>query len=320
MSTFKEKYAARVAAGKYICVGLDPDLAKIPKRVARMTGEVHRVVSFMCSIVDATHEYAAAYKPQSAFFEALGSEGVWALEEVIQHVQTNYPDIPIILDVKRGDIGNTNAGYVEATYVRLGVDAITIHPYLGLEANKLFIEQPGKMAIVLCRTSNPGAGEFQDIGVRPVISHSSELLYSTVEEAKREDDAGPFTYYSRPMPLYQFVAHRVANVWSHYGDCAVVVGATYPDELKLVRAIVGDLPILIPGLGSQGGKIEDVIPDSLDQHGWGVVLNNASAINFAFDKLTNKDGSKKYKPEQFAEAAAEAAQAMNEAVGNQLTA
>jgi len=316
---FAEMYAARVAAGKRICIGLDPDLTKIPSCVTGRDAAA-RVYEFITNIVNATYPYAAAFKPQIAFFEELGDDGHKTLRRVLEYARLVAPEVPIILDYKRGDIGNTNRGYVGSAFDYFGVEAVTVHPYLGMEAMKPFLEHRDKLIIVLCRTSNPGAGEFQDIQCSPLREPGSNLLYSNKAEFERETGRklSKLETVWMPMSLYQFVAHRVAQSWGD--NCAVVVGATYPAELKLVREIVDNTPILIPGLGSQGGKVEDVIPGALDEHGWGVILNNASAINFAFARLKDGDGKPRYTPRQYPEAAEEAARTMNDAVGKALSA
>lgn len=178
--------------------------------------------------MEATHDFVCAYKPNAAFYEAHGAEGIAALWRTIADIHFIAPDVPVILDAKRADIGNTNAGYVEAAFEYLRVDAITVHPYLGAEALQPFLERKDKGIFVLCRTSNPGAGEFQDMDV--------------------SGDMVPGDY----MPLYKYVAHRVANYWNKNGNCGLVVGANYPKELEEVRRErARDMPILIPAVGFQ---------------------------------------------------------------------
>ncbi len=317
MSTFKELYKARFKAGKYVCVGLDPDLSQIPDSVPGASlGD--KVYNFLVKIIDATYGHAAAYKLQIAYYEDLGLGGPDTLRRVIKYIRSVDPTIPITLDYKRADIGRTNEPYVRVAFDFYGVDAVTVHPYLGMEAMKPFLDCEDKTIIVLCRTSNPGAGELQDVECQPWLHMTSRKLYSTIAEASRETghDCVPGEFVGqRPMPLYQFIAHRVAQSWNKNGNCAVVVGATYPAELEEVRKIVGDdVLILIPGLGTQEGDLAKSIENGKDSEGWGIILNNSSAILFAFKKLKNEDDSLKYAPEQFAEAAAEATRTMNDAV------
>ncbi len=235
---------------RFVCVGLDPDIGKIPDAITRNRTDVYDILmTFLKLIVDATYDYAAAYKANSAFFEKFGVDGIKALIEIVRYIQ-NGPamDLPVILDAKRADIGNTNIGYASFAFDIVRADAITVHPYLGAEALKPFLNS-NKGVFVLCRTSNPGAGEFQDLLVDG-------------------------------EPLYQVVARRVAKEWSWNGtgNCGVVVGATYPDELRSVRKIVGETPILIPGIGAQGGDLEATIDAGLNVRGDGILINSSRGI------------------------------------------
>jgi orotidine-5'-phosphate decarboxylase len=217
-------------AGRHLAVGLDPDVARIPASVAPGASDAERVIEFNRAIVAATVEVAAAYKPNAAFYEALGEDGFYALEETIATIRDRAPSAAVILDAKRADIGSTNAGYVAAAFDRLGADAITVHPYLGGEALAPFLERGEKLIFVLARTSNPGAGELQDL----------------------EDRDG--------VPLYRHVARTVAREWNAAGNCGLVVGATYPEEMGAIRAdIPASMPILIPGVGAQGGDVAAVV-------------------------------------------------------------
>jgi orotidine-5'-phosphate decarboxylase len=255
--TFMDLLQAKWDEGKFVCVGLDPDYSKIPDCVKAQVGGEHfddhkaEVLFLFCrAIVDATHDNVLAYKPNSAFFERYGWEGVKALEDVIAHIKQTYPDIPVILDAKRGDIGNTNDGYVEAAFDKMGADAITVHGYMGEESLRPFLDRTDKGIIVLCRTSNPGAGEFQDLQL---------------------DD----------KDVYEAVAMNVANIWNKHGNCAVVVGATAPEELGQIRRLIGDMPILIPGVGAQGARVEDVVPQGVNSRGQGIIINLSRNVLYA---------------------------------------
>ncbi|RJR12811.1 orotidine-5'-phosphate decarboxylase [Candidatus Parcubacteria bacterium] len=258
---FQELLHARWDEGKFLCVGLDSDLDKIPES-AHKSNNRETLVAFNRAIVDATKDLVCAYKPNSAFYEAWGDEGWQALRETAQYIIEQAPGVPVILDAKRGDIGNTNNGYVEAIFGHLLMDAVTVHPYLGSEALKPFLDRKDKGVFVLCRTSNPGAGELQDLMVN-------------------ED------------PLYKKVAHIVAQKWNTNGNCGLVVGATYPDELKEVRSIVGDMPILIPGIGAQGGDLEKAVQKGRDAHGKGIILTAARSIIFASKEKDFADAARK---------------------------
>jgi orotidine-5'-phosphate decarboxylase len=215
------------------------------------------LVRFNRDIIKATHDHVCAYKPNIAFYEAQGDQGILALIRTIGLIHEIAPDVPVILDCKRADIGNTNRGYATAAFDLFGADAITVHPYLGAEALAPFLERGDKGVIVLCRTSNKGAGEFQDLVV------PNEEGYAPTE------------------PLYLRVARNVRYRWNKNGNCGLVVGATYPEELAKVRAIVGHIPILIPGIGTQGGDVEKTVRNGRDVGGQGMIINSSSGIIFA---------------------------------------
>lgn len=224
-----ELLAARFAEGKHLAVGLDPDPERIPESVAPGASPAERVVEFNRRIVEATAGQACAYKPNAAFYEALGTDGFRALSETVATIRASAPDAAVILDAKRADIGSTNAGYVSAIFDELGADAVTVHPYLGGEALAPFLERAEKLVFVLARTSNPGAGELQDLPVDGV-------------------------------PLYRHVARAVARDWNTAGNCGLVVGATYPEEMRAIREDVpAAMPLLVPGVGAQGGDAAAVV-------------------------------------------------------------
>ncbi len=254
---FRALLDARWDAGLFVSVGLDPDWERLPESLRAAAGEhpsddakAGAVLRFCTAIVDATADLACAFKPNAAFFERFGAPGLAALGAVLRHIRAAAPDVPVIYDAKRGDIGSTNAGYVEDAFDRLGADAITVHPYLGRESLGPFLGRADRGTIVLVRTSNPGGGEFQDLDV-----------------------AGE--------PLYRAVARRVADHWNGKNNCAVVVGATYPAELAAVRAIVGDMPILIPGVGAQGGDVRLTVRAGRDARGRGMIVNSSRGIVYA---------------------------------------
>lgn len=246
---FSELLGAQWKQDKFLCVGLDSDLKKIPE-AAQRGGTRETLVAFNRAIIDATHELVCAYKPNSAFYEAHGDEGWRALRETIQYINDVAPEVPIILDAKRADIGNSNMGYVESAFDHLHADAITVSPYPGREALMPFLERRDKGIIVWCRTSNAGAGEFQDLLI----------------DGK---------------PLYQIVASHVAKEWNENGNCALVVGATYPDELREVRAIAGDMPILIPAIGAQNGDLEKTLKAGKGSKNAGMIISVSRALIFA---------------------------------------
>lgn len=262
--TFQQKLDATVFKNNsFLCVGLDPDWERLPEVVKK---EEYPQFSFNKAIVDATHNLVCAYKPNSAFYEYLGSEGVRQLKLTCDYIRETYPEIPIILDAKRADIGSTNRGYVSFAFDYLQVDAITLHPYLGAEAIQPFLDRKDKGCIILCRTSNPGAGEFQD------------LLVDGEE-------------------LYKVVAKKVSSEWNTNGNCLLVVGATYPDELVEVRKIVGDITLLIPGIGAQGGDLQKSVEAGMNSEKRGVIISTSRAVIFAslntdFAEVARKEAMK----------------------------
>jgi len=249
-ATFNSRLQKLWDENKFVCIGLDSEYSKIPKSIKGNEPE-DRILQFNKAIIDKTHDLVLSYKLNSAFYEAQGEDGIEALAETVKYIKKKYPEIPVILDAKRADIGNTNKGYVDFAFKEVQADAITIHPYLGQEAVQPFLDQTDKGIIVLVRTSNPGAREFQDI--------------------KSENGD----------PLYLTVAKNVTKNWNKNKNCAVVVGATYPEELKQIREIIGDIPILVPGIGAQGGDLEATIEAGLDSRGQGIIIHSARAIIFA---------------------------------------
>lgn len=250
MSVVKQKFERRAAAAKtLVCVGLDPEMAKLPERFQRAELPFFEFGKW---IIEQTQEFAAAFKPNMAFYEARGAQGVRELEMTMEYLRAVHPAIVTVCDAKRADIGNTNRGYVEAIFDAMGFDAVTLHPYLGREALMPFLEREDKASIVLCRTSNPGAGELQDL----------------VVDGK---------------PLWERVAERVATEWNAKGNCMLVVGATYPEEMRRVRAVAAELPFLVPGVGAQGGDAASVVAAGLDARGLGLMISSSRGILYSDD-------------------------------------
>lgn len=257
---FKAMLERRWQMGHFVCVGLDSQYDKIPEVVREGKNVETAVVEFNQAIVDATHGLVCAYKPQYAFYGALGEAGVSALRRTVGYIHDRYPGIPVILDAKRGDIGNTSEQYAREVFDIFDADAVTVNPYLGRFALAPFLKRKDKGIIVLCRTSNPGAGEFQDLVVRHYVD-------------------APLWYEN--MFLYQEVAYQVAREWNVHGNCALVVGATYPEEAAQIRRIAPDLPFLIPGIGKQGGDVEKAVTASKDERNEGMIINSSRGIIFA---------------------------------------
>lgn len=252
INNFIAKLEGRWALDNFVCVGLDTEFGKLPKAFRKHTSKGEAVVRFNKDIVDATHDLVCAYKPNAAFYEALGQEGWEALQATIAYIKSASPDTPVILDAKRGDIGSTNEAYATAVFDELNADAVTVHPYFGREALKPLLERKDKGIIVMASNSNPGAGEFQDLIV---------------------GDAGE--------PLYKVVARHVATDWNSNGNCVVTVGATFPEKISQVRSVVADMPLLVLGLGKQGGEAEPTIRAAKDSRGWGMIVNSTRAIIYA---------------------------------------
>jgi len=245
---FAELLDAATASGAHLCVGLDPSVSALPDVIDPSLSPAERVVVFNKHVVEATLDIAAAFKPNAAFYEALGAAGWDALRRTVGHIHRLAPEIPVILDAKRADIGSTNEGYVHAIFDEVGADAVTVHPYLGEQALRPFLDRPGAGVFVLARTSNPGAGEFQDLRVDG-------------------------------LPLYRYVARRVAGAWSARARLGLVVGATYPRELEEVRADVPpEMPVLIPGVGAQGGDLEAAVRANLEAGSRAFLINVSRGI------------------------------------------
>lgn len=279
MGRFYDRLQAQWNQGKFVCVGLDPDITKIlPKGWIgdrEYPGDRKVLYSHLVSVIDATHDIVVAYKPNWAFFLHYGSAGLEMLESLVAYIRYNYPDVVIILDAKVGDIGNTNIGYSQFAFGILDVDAVTVHPYMGHVAMQPFLDQADKGVIVLVRTSNEGAGELQDLVVDIGPERAHELGMLEWDNQPAGSDRG---YYSS-MALFEVLAINISTEWNYNGNCAVVVGATVPDELKQVRALVGDdIPILIPGVGAQGGDLEQAVRNGKNLRGDGFVINASRSV------------------------------------------
>jgi orotidine-5'-phosphate decarboxylase len=241
--------AAWQANNSLLCVGLDPDLKKFPKA---LQGKPDAILQFGKAIVDATADLVCAFKPQIAYFAAERAED--QLQDLIAYIHANHPSIPVILDSKRGDIGATGDQYAREAFERFQADAVTVAPFMGSDSVSPFTAHKDKGVIILCRTSNPGGGDFQDL----VVGESG-------------------------LKLYQHVARTIAEKWNGNGNCGLVVGATYPAELADVRKLVGDLPLLVPGIGAQGGDVEATVKAGKTAGGTGMVINSGRAILYASD-------------------------------------
>jgi orotidine-5'-phosphate decarboxylase len=242
--------AAQARSGSLLCVGLDPEPAKFP---AAMRGDASRIFEFCAAIVDATHDLVLAFKPQIAYFAAHRAEA--QLERLMAHIRAVAPGVPVILDAKRGDIGSTAEQYAAEAFVRYGADAVTLSPFMGFDSIEPYLRHEGKGAILLCRTSNPGGDDLQ-----------AQRLAS-----------GEF--------LYERIARLAQGAWNRNGQLGLVVGATYPAEIARVRELAPTLPLLIPGVGAQGGDAAATVRAGyreMQGHSRGaVIVNSSRAVLYA---------------------------------------
>ena len=247
----RETFLTRLAAcwtrsDSLVCVGLDPELERFPRQIAEQPSPIFQ---FNKAIIDATADLVCAYKPQFAHYAAYEADD--QLERTIEYIHRTYPGVPVILDSKRGDIGNTAERYAIEAFERYGADAVTVNPYLGGDSLEPFLRRDDRGVVVLCRTSNPGARDLQDL---------------TIGEGRR---------------LYHVVAELAATRWNARGNCLLVVGATYPQELAEIRRIVGDMPLLVPGVGAQGGDVAQVVRNGQTAAGTGLIVSSSRGILYA---------------------------------------
>jgi orotidine-5'-phosphate decarboxylase len=246
MPSFTTKLSDRWrSADSLLCVGLDPDPTKFPVHLRTRSDAIF---TFCREIADATADLACVFKPQIAYFAANRAED--QLEQLIAHIHAAHPGVPVILDAKRGDMGATSEQYACEIFERYRADAVTLQPYQGIDAIAPYLAYPGRGAFILCRTSNPGGDALQNL-----------------------DIGGE--------KLYERVARIVSGEWNRDGQLGLVVGATYPAELARVRAIVGDMPLLVPGIGAQGGDIEASVKAGQTTNGTGMAINSSRAILYA---------------------------------------
>ncbi len=254
-----------------VCIGLDPEIERFPDSLA---AEASPIFQFNKAIIDATADLVCAYKPQFAHYAAYEAED--QLERTIEYIHRAHPGIPVILDSKRGDVGNTAERYAIEAFERYGADAVTVSPYLGGDALEPFLRYQDKGVIVLCRTSNPGAHDLQDL-----------------ECGGRK--------------LYLTVAELAARRWNSRGNCLLVVGATYPHELAEVRELVGNMPFLVPGVGTQGGDVVQAVQNGQTPSGTGLIISSSRSILYASSE------------EDFASAARKATVALREQINHSRT-
>lgn len=267
--TFYEKTAKAWAKNNsLVCVGLDPDFNKLPECVK---GEKNPLFAFNKAIIDATKDYVCAYKPQAAYYA--GQDRDEDLQMTMDYISENAPEIPLILDVKRGDIGSTAEMYAKEAFERYHADAVTVNPYMGFDTLKPFLDHADKGVIILCRTSNPNSGDLQNL----------------IADGKM---------------IYEHVAELVRDRWNYNNNAALVIGATYPEELKKIRTICPELPFLVPGVGAQGGDVQKVIENGANADKTGLIINSSRGIIYAS------------KGEDFAEKAGAAAKELRDLINS----
>lgn len=249
--TFVDTVTARWRhADSMLCIGLDPDPGRMPEG---LPADPAGILRFCCEIVDATAEMACAFKPQIAYFAALAAERELGL--LVEHIHDRHPGIPVILDAKRGDIGATAARYAHEAFVRYGADAVTVNPYMGGDSLEPWLQWRDRGLFLLCRTSNPGGDDLQSLALA-TGGEDRQCLYERVAELANRD-------------------------WNPHGQTGLVVGATYPAELARVRAMAPTMPILVPGIGAQGGDIAATVAAGRDARGTGLLINSSRAILYA---------------------------------------
>lgn len=270
---FRELFTSQNSVQNHVCIGLDTDIDEVIKRVEKglnlplhahaTDGEM--VLAYNKMVLEATSDIPAAYKPNLAFYSRLGEEGRPILRRTVQMIKEIAPGVVIILDAKYGDIDNTNKGYAYEAFDYLGVDAVTVHNFMGMEAMRPFLDQVHKGIFVLVKTSNKGSGEFQNLGTTSSEKNPDQYLDGSLILRK----------------LYEIIANGVARQWNYNGNCGIVAGGTYLKEAKDVREIVGStLPLLIPGVGAQGGEAKDVVPLALRKGQLGII-NSSRKVVFA---------------------------------------
>ena len=260
------------AADSMLCVGLDPDPARIPAHLGTGPEAIDR---FCRDIIAATADTVCAFKPQIAYFAAQGAEDV--LAGLIAHIHAKHPGIPVILDAKRGDIGSTARQYGVEAFDRFKADALTLSPFMGFDSIEPYFEWAGRGLILLCRTSNPGGNDLQALSVLPAGDTAGVPLGAQ----PLHKPASGTTPDTQPEKLYEHLARLAAGPWNVNGELGLVVGATFPDELARVRALAPRLPLLVPGVGAQGGDVNATVRAGLDADGYGLVINSSRAILYA---------------------------------------
>jgi orotidine-5'-phosphate decarboxylase len=247
MSMLESKWQEK----KFVCVGLDPEFQNLPKKYKGYASEAQAITRFNIDIIDATADIACSYKPNSAYYEKI-TEGFSVLKNTISYIKKTYPEVPVIYDGKRGDTDTTNEGYAATAFDVLEADAATVHGYMGKESLKPYLNRRDNGIIIMAANSNKGSGEIQDLP----IGEKNE-------------------------PLYKVMAGKIADEWNYNGNCIVTAGATYPQKITDIRSVVGDMPILILGVGAQKGNLNKSVKAGKDSKDQGIIINSSRGIIYA---------------------------------------
>ena len=287
MATFVERLEIRMReADSLACVGLDPVVAQMP---AEFASSKDPLASWGVRVIEQTHRFVCAFKLNLAFYEAEGQAGWAALEQTMEHLRSQHPDIPVIGDAKRGDIGSSCEAYARSLFDRLGFDAVTLNPYLGREALEPFLRRADRGCIIVCRTSNPGADDFQNLETELPEAQAADNPRNpnaALPEGSRGKAAGSNRGETAESatPLWHHVLQTVVNQWNARGNCLAVIGATRPDDLRTARSLAGDEMIfLVPGVGAQGGEAAKAVSAGVNSQGQGVILTSSRSITSASD-------------------------------------
>ena len=298
MATFVERLEIRMReADSLACVGLDPVVAQMP---AEFASSKDPLASWGVRVIEQTHRFVCAFKLNLAFYEAEGQAGWAALEQTMEHLRSQHPDIPLIGDAKRGDIGTSSEAYARSLFDRLGFDAVTLNPYLGRDALEPFLQRADRGCIIVCRTSNPGADDFQTMNAALPEGSRGKAVSSNRGEGTAGDAKGRGTASSSrgggaagddrggtaesAAPLWHHVLQVVVNQWNARGNCLAVIGATRPDDLQTARSLAGDeMTFLVPGVGAQGGEASKAVSAGVNSQGRGVILTSSRSITSASD-------------------------------------
>ena len=284
MTTFVERLETRMCeVDSLACVGLDPVLENMPAEFAESKNPL---AAWSVQVIEQTHPFVCAFKLNLAFYEAEGRAGLAALEQTLEHLRSQHGDIPVIGDAKRGDIGSSSEAYARSLFDRLGFDAVTLNPYLGRDALEPFLRRADRGCIIVCRTSNRGADDFQNLKTEPPeapgAGGAQRPRTDAPQNPKTEPPEAPGG--DGATPLWHHVLRTVAEQWNSRGNCLAVIGATRPDDLRTARSLAGDaMTFLVPGVGAQGGDPTKAVAAGVNSQSRGLILSSSRSITSAPD-------------------------------------